>query len=123
MMPATLRFANPTVGQNRNMVSQHAVVEPRERSSTVVDPQSPVNEYYGERVLKESVFSTPTKIFHSHPLNAHDRERSRLLGTESNSYDNGGEKSVRTRKVESTLSTSLPFSSDFSWTLFHSGSS
>ena len=26
-------------------------------------------------------------------------------------------------KVESTLSTSLPFASDLSWTLFHSGSS
>ena len=35
----------------------------------------------------------------------------------------GGEKSVRTRKVESMFSVSLPFSSDFSLTLFHSGSS
>lgn len=35
----------------------------------------------------------------------------------------GGEKSVRTRKVESICSVSLPFRSDFSLTVFHSGSS
>src|SRR6476646_4489111 len=35
----------------------------------------------------------------------------------------GGEKSVRVRNVESMFSVSLPFSSDFSLTLFHSGSS
>ena len=39
------------------------------------------------------------------------------------SYLNCGEKSVSSRYVESTFSTSFPFASDFSRTLFHSGSS
>lgn len=38
-------------------------------------------------------------------------------------YPRGGEKSVKLRNVESIFSTSLPLASDFSFTLFHSGSS
>jgi hypothetical protein len=38
-------------------------------------------------------------------------------------YRNCGEKSVNTMNVESTFSTSFPLASDFSFTLFHSGSS
>ena len=39
------------------------------------------------------------------------------------SYPKRGEKSVSVKNVESTFSTNLPFSSDFAFTLFHSGSS
>jgi hypothetical protein len=36
---------------------------------------------------------------------------------------NRGEKTVNVKKVESIFSTNFPFSSDFAFTLFHSGSS
>jgi hypothetical protein len=39
------------------------------------------------------------------------------------SYPNRGEKSVSVKNVESIFSTNFPFSSDFAFTLFHSGSS
>jgi hypothetical protein len=39
------------------------------------------------------------------------------------SHPNCGEKSVRVKNVESIFSTNFPFSSDFAFTLFHSGSS
>ena len=39
------------------------------------------------------------------------------------SYPNRGEKSVSVKNVESIFSTNFPCSSDFAFTLFHSGSS
>ena len=45
------------------------------------------------------------------------------LSGDSGAYRVGGEKSVSAIYVESTLSTSFPFASDFSLTLFHSASS
>ena len=39
------------------------------------------------------------------------------------SYPNRGEKFVNVKNVESIFSSNFPFSSDFAFTLFHSGSS
>ena len=46
-----------------------------------------------------------------------------LTTPQNHSYRNRGEKSVSLINVESTFSTSVPFSSDFALTLFHSASS